>query len=230
MFHLSDITLVVLGSSYGRLTEMATDYVFERFAFDDVLMFPDIRSAADATRVAWKEVLPRLRTTHILSMHWDGYPVNADMWSDEFREYDFSGAVWPWFTELTVGNTGFSLQSRRFLAALAHVPMIQPEDITICRNYRPVLEQHGVRFAPEEVAMRFSREYWPPSARTFGFHGAWNMLEHLDDQQVIERFSLMTPEQWRGAHMVSASHRALWTGRRALFRWITGEIGRHGTA
>ena len=51
-----------------------------------------------------------------------------------------------------------------------------PEDIAICKTYRSLLEQgHGIRFAPAEVACRFSFETLPPPAPTLGFHG----LTHL---------------------------------------------------
>jgi hypothetical protein len=241
MFHLPDITLVVQAGDRIALSEAAVEDVMDKFAFDDVLIFADrplaltwptivtpMRSVGDATRVAWREVHPRVRTPHILSMHWDGYPTEPGMWSEMYQSYDFIGAVWPWFNERTVGNTGFSLQSQRFLRHVLDLDMRQPEDIALCREYRPALEALGIRFAPERVAERFSREYWPDGARTFGFHGIWNMLDFLDDAQMIERLSLLAPQQWASQPVSILSYRALAQKRRALYQWIEGRRGRYG--
>ena len=51
-----------------------------------------------------------------------------------------------------------------------------PEDVRICRDHRPYLETaHHIRFAPEDVARRFSIEGYGQANRThtteFGFHG-----------------------------------------------------------
>lgn len=236
MLHLRDITLVVLAGSRVAATEAAILDVFGKFGFGQTIFFSEsplsyyilaeevltpFRTVADATRVAWRDTLPRLRTSHALFMHWDGYPVRPEAWTDEFRNYDFIGAVWPWFTERNVGNTGFSLQSRKFLEAIQHIPIEQPEDIVLCRRQRPRLEKEfGVRFAPEAVADRFSVEHGAANAQTFGFHGVWNLLYLLDDEAMRQRLSLMTPDQWAAPNMDMLLVRALIAGRRDLYRWI----------
>ena len=135
--HISDVTLVMLGGSYLDLTEAALHDIFAKFTFDHTLVFTErpillgdtggktsenivmpMSSVADATHIAWREVYPRLRTNHILSTHWDGYPTNPDMWMEHYKDFDFIGPVWPWYRNYSVGNTGFSLQSKKLLAAL----------------------------------------------------------------------------------------------------------------
>jgi hypothetical protein len=80
---------------------------------------------------------------------------------------------------MNVGNGGFSLRTRRLMEIVATDPAItayHPEDLKICRHYRPYLErEYAIRFAPDDVARRFSIEGYKQSNRThtteFGFHG-----------------------------------------------------------
>lgn len=229
MIQLTDITLVVLEGNHTAVTEAAVEDVFKQFMFEDVLIFRDtpstpFRSVEDATRIAWREVWPRLKTTHAMSMHWDGYPVRPYLWNDGFRDFDYIGAVWPWFTEHQVGNSGFSLQSRKFLQAIYEdhaIPMKQPEDITLCREWRPYLEQeHGIHFAPESIADRFSVEHGPANPQTLGFHGVWNFIYHMDDDTVKQRLTLMGKGLWARDQVDTLAQRALIAGRRDLYRWV----------
>jgi hypothetical protein len=68
------------------------------------------------------------------------------------------------------------LQSKKLHKALADprfVPTVEDNvDMLVCGKYRPILEQEfDVRFAPEQVADRFSYELLLPVAPTCGFHG-----------------------------------------------------------
>src|SRR5262249_57014048 len=64
-------------------------------------------------RALWYELPQWLRTDHFLLIQWDGHPVNADAWTDEFLAYDYIGAPWQWYSpETRVGNGGFSLPSQ----------------------------------------------------------------------------------------------------------------------
>lgn len=121
---------------------------------------------------------------HVATQQWnlviqtDGYPCNWPGWTDEFLEYDYIGAVWPW-EQQSVGNGGFSLRSRRLLDALLALDWTEwkhhPEDAVIGRHCRHQLETQGqVRFAPPELADRFSIEWnmsSPWMGKSFGFHG-----------------------------------------------------------
>ena len=60
------------------------------------------------------------------------------------------------------------------------------EDEQICRVQRDFLSKiHGIQFAPENVADRFSYERTLPNAPTFGFHGLFNMWRHLEDGEMM---------------------------------------------
>jgi len=113
-------------------------------------------------------------TSHLLVIQWDGYVLDGDRWTDEFLEYDYIGAPWLYVDGRNVGNGGFSLRSAHLHDILASYSFIQPvnnEDDVICRMYRGYLEKEcEIKFAPEEVAHRFSFELHQPKQPTFGFH------------------------------------------------------------
>lgn len=114
-------------------------------------------------------------TSHILITQWDGYVLDGEQWNDEWLQYDYLGAPWLWDDGMNVGNGGFSLRSVRLHQILATDKFIggyHQEDATIGRTYRPYLEdKYGIKFAPEEVAHKFSYELHEPKQPTFGFHG-----------------------------------------------------------
>jgi hypothetical protein len=140
-------------------------------------------------------------TDHALIIQNDGYAVNSEAWTDEFLEYDYIGAPWMHHQEHErVGNGGFSLRSRRLFKALQEIQpgflpsdwpdharytvgdpdggRSFPEDTVICVLLRPILERDfGIRFAPSELAHRFSWEQYssdnssPWRGRSYGFHG-----------------------------------------------------------
>jgi hypothetical protein len=135
-------------------------------------------------QVLWYQVAFVIETSHFLTVQWDGWATNAEAWTDEFLAYDYIGAPWWWHPPGSqVGNGGFSLRSRRLMQFLAEhrveFPYRYPEDDAIGRHYRPRLEAAGFRFAPPEVAMRFSFEHPPADprvkrAKSFGFHDIRN--------------------------------------------------------
>jgi len=68
------------------------------------------------------------------------------------------------------------------------------EDELICCVYRPILEQKfQIRFAPTEVADRFSYERSVPQAPTFGFHGMFNFWREVSDADLMQMIPLMPP-------------------------------------
>lgn len=137
--------------------------------------------------------------THILVFQWDGYLANPNNWTDEFLEYDYIGAPWYWEKERQVGNGGFSLRSIKLLNALSELHRIipfnfsNPEDVTICRDYRELLEtKYDIKFAPIEVAKRFSFETGVADVDPFGFHGVWNKIYYDGwDDSILDRDLLM---------------------------------------
>jgi hypothetical protein len=167
----------------------------------EVIDVGPIASHQAYSRIVMKDLHKYVHTSHALLVQWDGYVVNSAIWSDEFLDCDYLGALWPDGNGgYSVGNGGFSLRSRRLLTALqdASLPLIgDVEDVSICGHHRTRLESDwGIRFGTEASARRFAFEldYRDASAGvpTFGFHGAFNLffVEGEDELvQMIEQFS-----------------------------------------
>ena len=86
-----------------------------------------------------------------------------------------------------VGNGGFSLRSQKLTKVTAKINFdsltfpIKSEDIVICHYLYQEMLDSGIRFAPPELAAKFSMEnenhlYGQDVNTVFGFHG-----KHLKD-------------------------------------------------
>lgn len=152
----------------------------------------DIDSVAQYSDFMVRQLGDCFSLDHVLVAQWDGFVTDAGCWDDGFLGFDYIGAPWA-KREVSVGNGGFSLRSRRLVDALRQIetPVTHPEDYCICSRYRPQLEQqHGIRFAPTEVASRFSWEEIVPSAPTFGFHSFFNFHRALSEPELLDYFDL----------------------------------------
>jgi tetratricopeptide (TPR) repeat protein len=171
-----------------------------------VEQIPPIRDRAAYSNFVVKQLRGHIGTPHVLLIQWDGYIVNPSAWADEFLQYDYIGAPWGWYKDAyRVGNGGFSLRSKRLLDALAdpEIMAIDPEDEAICRRYRPLLEErYGIRFAPEEVAARFSFETTYTREMPFGFHGLYNMWLFIAEDEFDNFLAQLSPEILRSRQLL----------------------------
>jgi ADP-heptose:LPS heptosyltransferase len=114
------------------------------------------------------------KISHLLIIQSDGFVLDSNQWDDDFLKYDYIGAPWQ-YDGRNVGNGGFSLRSinlTKETRAWWLTEYLGPEDEVICRLFRGFLETNcKIKFAPEELASRFSFELIAPSGPTFGFHG-----------------------------------------------------------
>ena len=139
------------------------------------------------------------RSDYALFIQDDGFVINPDNWDPKFLEYDYIGAPWPsdpqWadqqvaraeihrvFPYNRVGNGGFSLRSRKFMELSDHFHScgLYGEDCYLCTIHYDYMIKHGIKFAPFELALKFSYENQLPEmeypnklnpALHFGFHG-----------------------------------------------------------
>jgi hypothetical protein len=137
-------------------------------------------------------------TDYCLLVQPDGFVINPDKWDDDWFNYDYIGALWmetptayidPWGKGHRVGNGGFSFRSKKLLdvpkRAYIHFDVnwgdfykhmdakSTSEDGNICVHNRHIYEALGCKFAPIEVAARFSHERSLPETQgiiPFGFH------------------------------------------------------------
>ncbi len=158
----------------------------------------------DYSKFMIKHLTEHFATSHVLTIHADGYVLNADAWDPEWLQYDYIGATWWYKDNMNVGNGGFSLRSKKLCDILSSYDLAgghyHPEDHHICRTYRPALEDLGVKFATEEVANRFSIEAYlapPPANRwtgQFGFHSVSADLSMLQEDIRYRKNNVRTPE------------------------------------
>jgi hypothetical protein len=154
--------------------------------------------------VMLKGVTEHVNTEHALYVQWDGIANDKEQWTDEFLNYDFIGAIWPWEPEEhNVGNGGFSLRSRRLLDACMddHIQLTSArgmigEDALIGIDYKKFLqEEYNIKYAPSELARQFSFELGihRPS---FGFHGVWNVFNLMSDADMDYFYTRMDYANW----------------------------------
>ena len=129
-----------------------------------------IKNVQEYDNYVLKELPRHVSSDYILNVQWDGYVLNGSAWDDEFLKYDYIGA--PWFWNDVVGNSGFSLRSKKFAEELMKddYPDAFPQDVNVCQLYRPKLEEKGFKFAPADLARKFSVEN-EPYVGGFGWHG-----------------------------------------------------------
>lgn len=139
-----------------------------------------------------------VNTSHCLVIQPDSFVINPGMWDNSWLEYDYIGAPWqfseeayidPFGNHQRVGNGGFSLRSKKLLDVpknayvhfdvnygnfYKHMDANQfAEDGNICVHNRHIYETLGCKFAPVDVAARFSHERQMKETediKPFGFH------------------------------------------------------------
>lgn len=127
----------------------------------NVILIPKIRNLSQYSHFIIKKLNNYIDTAYVLIIQYDGFILNPSAWRDEFLNYDYIGARWGYNDGMDVGNGGFSLRSKRLLNIVQNGIQIKgtdSEDTSICRTNRLHLEKKGVRFAPQDVAEKFSIE------------------------------------------------------------------------
>lgn len=180
---LNDVTL------FGVDAAAAMELCQANIEFANVIGLGKMGSKKEYNRYILKNLNNHFETSHVLLVQNDGYIVNWEAWDDSWLQYDYIGAPWHWYKdEHKVGNGGFSLRSKKLCYHLQNDPYITPvndinilnyeEDHNICRLNRGYLEkQYGIKFAPIEVADKFSIEAFSVARKEksyrgqFGFHG-----------------------------------------------------------
>jgi hypothetical protein len=162
--------------------------------YSNIYKIPIIKSIAEYSSFVLHALPYFVRTDFALIGQWDGFIVNSELWTDEFLNFDYIGAVWEGHaSNYSVGNGGFSLRSIKLLRKLSENPFIHafalkhaiPEDEIICKHFKSFFEHQGLQFAPTELARSFSYEggIFHPS---FGFHGPKNLALFCPEDVLIK--------------------------------------------
>lgn len=179
-----------------------------------------------------KNLWAHINTEFVLVVQYDGMAANKTMWSDDFYNYDYIGAPWPdrftWIgKDEKVGNGGFSFRSAKLLDKLRDPVIVfhdnhryKNEDAIICQGHSLYLKRkHDIKYAPIELANRFSHEWCNPTGETFGFHGAWNFPLFFDEKTCMEHLLDIPPNHWYNdklemLHMIceQKGYTNLWNG------------------
>lgn len=237
------ISLVSISNINHVLTEFSINKSCDTKKYDEVLVFSDIpllnikhnHTFLDISKtivpynLETKQIVPLtldiyndflfkglvnyIKTDHAISIHYDGFGVNIDEWSDEFLEYDYIGSPThkKWYplanslkdhgvydklpNEWYTGGGGFSLRSKKLLQALQDPALSvfiseknyqRCEDWNIAVKYKEYLiNEHKIKFAPLEIALKFSTELLTGLNFSFGFHGWDNTPLFLSKQEVM---------------------------------------------
>jgi tetratricopeptide (TPR) repeat protein len=194
----------------------------------DVRVIAPLASQQAYSAFVLKELVNHVDTAHVLLIQWDGYVVNPDAWRDEFLACDYLGAKWSWHDPAQrVGNGGFSLRSRKLLTALRdpRIELTGAEDKTICRVFRPLLEnEYRIVFGSEALAEAFAFEASYPLGRPFGFHGLFNFCRFIPAEELVELTPLFSSEIARSPQLLqlarNCSTLGQWRAAGAIFRRI----------
>ena len=154
---------------------------------------PKINSIDEYSKYVIYDLTRHITTDYCLLIQHDGFVLHPEAWSNEFLNWDYIGAPWAvsnvsYVTKkgehVRVGNGGFSLRSKKLLDIpnKHNMPFLEEqgfynEDGNISVYNRDFLLNLGIKYAPIEVAARFSREIILPEYKdiiTFGFHGMGN--------------------------------------------------------
>jgi hypothetical protein len=199
-----DITILTVDTYAHELTRRAIELTLDQIPCREVVVlsdrniYPDGRwidinpiDINDYNDIMVKHLWPFIRTEHVLVVQYDGLAINSQYWTDDFLNYDYIGAIWPWPHHppgFKVGNGGFSLRSRRLLNALKDKKIVRKHDLPMYEDlyigvfYKEQLASMGIKIADESVAQKFSHEHFPGRRETFGFHGSFNVPYYLNDR------------------------------------------------
>lgn len=183
---LSNIDLVAIGSTRIQETLEAINACIKYANFNNIYYFSNVKTKYQVPIGAIKNIkdydmfvvheLPKfIQSDFCLTIHWDGFIVNPRAWTNEFYKYDYIGAPWPWMNYIC-GNGGFCLKSKKFLETQQKIipeklNINRPDDVLLCIDYRSQFEYHECKYAPKDVAQKFSTEYGGyHNFNSFGFH------------------------------------------------------------
>lgn len=194
MIKLPQITLVALTGLGYKVDEhlKALQESSREIEFGEIklIQLGSIKTIDDWNKAIIYDLHNYISTDYCLLVHADGYVVNPQAWQNDWLNYDYIGAPFPLpqdnfsyrdknGTIQRVGNS-VSLRSKKLLGLASQLQLDwQPfhgfynEDGFICVNNRHIYEAAGMKFAPLDVAVHFSKEHEIPenkNIQTFAFH------------------------------------------------------------
>lgn len=164
----------------------------QKYQCDHPVEFVDHEIKGDYSHWILKNLKNFVSTDYCLVQQWDSAVLDESYWDASYFDYDYIGAPWSMDGPHRVGNGGFSLRSKKMLEESSKIADLLPqgqfitgnEDYFICVTARKYLEMKKIKFAPLEIARKFSVERpiaeYPhdyndlSTYKSFGFHGGFN--------------------------------------------------------
>lgn len=206
MKELNNITIVCFSGTSSEQAVRSIKYSTRNILFNKKIVFShtEPKNLSDNIQFEYIEQLTHhtyskfilhelykyIDTDFCLLTHDDGFIINPHLWDDNFLVYDYIGAPWrAHYPHARVGNGGFSLRSKKFLQLCRHMPWDGGhEDAECCIFKRDFFITHGCKYAPLDIAMRFSLESKIPECKEysldtcFGFHGKGLVADVFENQ------------------------------------------------
>ena len=183
--------------SFGAVKLLSSAPPKKKYSDIEYVSIPSI-NFLDYSRLIIEDLHKYFKTSHCLIVQADSFVVNSELWKDEFLEFDYIAAPWSEKVQVSpdlvldmkenqVGNGGFSLRSHKLAQITSKINFnslkfpIKSEDVVICHYLYKEMTEKGIRFAPPELAAKFSMEninhlFGQDVNTVFGFHG-----KHLRD-------------------------------------------------
>ena len=211
---LTLLSLVIsnLNANFNRVLFFTSEEIdksyLELFPQLEIIKIHPIKNLVEYSRFIIKELNSFIETEFCLVTQGDGFIINPQLWSEEFLNYDYIGAPWRNQSHLVnsqgqtvdildlnknrVGNGGFSLRSKKLLEVCSKLDFDHTktsslsEDLIICQYFYEWFKDQGIKFAPLEVAIKFSFEQTIEEIEnfswenTFGFHGKLHVISVLN--------------------------------------------------
>lgn len=211
---LTLLSLVIsnLNANFNRVLFFTSEEIdqsyLELFPQLEIIKIHPIKNLVEYSRFIIKELNSFIETEFCLVTQGDGFIINPQLWSEEFLNYDYIGAPWRNQSHLVnsqgqtvdildlnknrVGNGGFSLRSKKLLEVCSKLDFDHTktsslsEDLIICQYFYEWFKDQGIKFAPLEVAIKFSFEQTIEEIEnfswenTFGFHGKPHVISVLN--------------------------------------------------
>ncbi|MEP7084407.1 MAG: tetratricopeptide repeat protein, partial [Betaproteobacteria bacterium] len=189
-----------------------------------VIEAPAVRSPAEHSRYAAKELVRLVTTPYALLIQWDAFVVHGQAWSAHFLDCDYLSAL---RSAAEPADGGITLVSRRLLEALgdARIADISNLDLALRSTYRPLLEREfGIRYPATALSEQFAFGEQPPIGQPFGFQGLYNMWMFFQRQDLEAFLGMASPAILASADALSLAINLRDLGRIDEARSVLGAI------
>jgi len=153
----------------------------------EIIKIPKITDSYEYSKFILLDLPDMIDSEFCMIIHADGFPINFNLWDENFIKYDYIGAPWGMGVNgsgvyphhyhrglVEGGNGGFSIRSKKLMKLIREIPdnflhlgksirercrdKSLHEDGFICYELRSWLKQNGCAFAPYDLAKKFSLE------------------------------------------------------------------------